>query len=94
MDKPKFRTGEMVITPAAIAALDRNGDRFELDRLMARHLAGDWGEMSDEDKRSNDDGLKTDDRLHSAYSLKDGTKIWIITECDRSVTTALLPEDY
>ena len=30
----------------------------------------------------------------SAYELRDGTRIWIITEADRSVTTILLPEEY
>jgi hypothetical protein len=28
------------------------------------------------------------------YELLDGTRIWIITEADRSVTTILLPEEY
>jgi hypothetical protein len=40
------------------------------------------------------DTLKEGTRLLSAYHLKDGTKIWIITEWDRSATTVLLPEDY
>jgi hypothetical protein len=30
----------------------------------------------------------------SSYELRDGTRIWIITEADRSVTTILLPEEY
>jgi len=30
-------------------------------------------------------------RVFSAYELRDGTRIWIITEADRSVTTILLP---
>jgi hypothetical protein len=30
----------------------------------------------------------------SAYRLGNGTKILIITEVDRSVTTVLLPEEY
>jgi hypothetical protein len=33
-------------------------------------------------------------RVFSAYELLDGTRIWIITETDRSVTTILLPEEY
>ncbi len=33
-------------------------------------------------------------RVFSAYELRDGTRIWIITEGDRSVTTILLPEEY
>jgi len=28
------------------------------------------------------------------HALKTGTRIWIITEADRSVTTVLLPQDY
>jgi hypothetical protein len=33
-------------------------------------------------------------RVFSAYELRDGTRIWIITEADRSVTTVVLPEEY
>jgi hypothetical protein len=33
-------------------------------------------------------------RILSAYHLKDGTKIWIITEADRSSTCILLPSEY
>jgi hypothetical protein len=32
--------------------------------------------------------------VFSAYELRDGTRIWIFTEADRSVTTILLPEEY
>jgi hypothetical protein len=30
----------------------------------------------------------------SAYTVSDGTKMWIITAADRSATTILLPEEY
>jgi len=34
-------------------------------------------------------------RLMSVYLLPDGqTRIWVITEADRSVTTILLPDEY
>jgi hypothetical protein len=33
-------------------------------------------------------------RVFSAYELRDGVRIWIITEADRSVTTILLPGEY
>jgi hypothetical protein len=32
--------------------------------------------------------------LLSAYTLSNGTRIWIITEADRSATTLLLPSEY
>jgi hypothetical protein len=33
-------------------------------------------------------------RLFSVYTSTSGTRFWIITEADRSVTTVLLPDDY
>jgi hypothetical protein len=46
------------------------------------------------DMKANAEALKEGTRLLSAYHLRDGVKIWVITEWDRSVTTALLPEEY
>jgi hypothetical protein len=43
---------------------------------------------------ANEDALGNERRILSAYTLKTGAKIWIITEADRSVTTILRPEDY
>ena len=61
---------------------------------MSRHVAGDWGEVGPADAAENELSLKEGLRLMSVYSLKNGTKIWVITEADRSATTFLLPEDY
>lgn len=33
-------------------------------------------------------------RLLSAYRLRSGEILWVITEANRSVTTLLLPQDY
>jgi hypothetical protein len=40
--------------------------------------------------------LATGERLFSSYDIdaEDETRLWIITEADRSVTTLLLPSDY
>jgi hypothetical protein len=44
---------------------------------------------------ANNEALKEGTRLLSAYMLRDGTtKIWVITEADRSATTILLPDEY
>jgi len=61
---------------------------------LRRHLDGDWGDLCDEDRRSNDVALKNGDRLFSSYRVSDDLKLWIITEWDRSVTTLLLPSEY
>ncbi|MGA2440837.1 MAG: plasmid related protein, partial [Tepidisphaeraceae bacterium] len=62
--------------------------------LIERHRHGDWGAVSAEDWAANDRALADGERIVSAYCLKDGTKIWLITEADRSVTTFLLPDEY
>jgi len=47
------------------------------------------------DRRANDRALIDGTRLLSAYVLRDGrTRIWIITEADRTATTVLRPEEY
>jgi len=65
----------------------------EVYMLLARHMMGDWGDMSKDDKDTNDQALVSGDRLFSSYITSKG-KVWIITEADRSVTTALLPSEY
>lgn len=57
-------------------------------------MTGDWGDLCEEDRQANEDALNRDLRLLSSYSDRNGTKFWIITEADRSLTTILLPEDY
>ncbi|MBP5718171.1 MAG: hypothetical protein J6X53_04235, partial [Abditibacteriota bacterium] len=61
---------------------------------LKRHLSGDWGDLSEGDKRLNDEAVKDGDRIFSAYHAPDGTKFWVITESDRSATTFLLPDEY
>jgi len=88
-----FPLGQIVATPAALAALEKSGQNSA--EFLDRHSKGDWGdELGEEDKKANDEALTIGERLLSAYKLDDGVKIWIITERDRSVTTILLPDDY
>jgi hypothetical protein len=88
----RFPLGQIVSTPGALDAFSRVGqDAWE---LIVRHVAGDWGELDEEDQRENELSLRKGCRILSAYRLTDGTKIWIITEADRSSTCILLPEEY
>ena len=61
---------------------------------VIRHSQGDWGDLGDEDCKSNDEAIAHQMRLFSQYKTSDGTKFWIITEWDRSCTTILLPNEY
>jgi hypothetical protein len=54
----------------------------------------DPGSLGAEDQLQNLRGVREGTRVFSAYELRDGTRIWIITEADRSVTTISLPEEY
>ena len=90
--RPQFRLGQTLATPGALAALKKSGDA--LGELLERHRCGDWGETCPEDAQTNEDALRGGGRVFSVYRLRDGTKIWIITEADRAATTALLPDEY
>ena len=87
-----FELGRIVATPGALEAFREAGE-LEFPYLM-KHLLGDWGEVDPNDRRANDKALKDGTRVLSAYTLADGTRIWIITEADRSSTCLLLPSEY
>jgi len=93
----RFSLGQVVATPGALEALQRN-NTTGVDYLR-RHASGDWGIVCKEDKQANEEALKTGARLMSAYFLPDETKLWIITEATddsgvRAATTLLLPDEY
>lgn len=85
-----FPLGQTVITPNAAASVEH----ADVLAALRRHASGDWGELGEEDRAANDRALVEGTRLLSAYRARNGTRFWIITEADRSVTTILLPEDY
>jgi hypothetical protein len=87
-----FPLGQVVATPGALSAFAEAEEEY-LPYLL-RHACGDWGTISPEDVQANDEALEEGERLLSAYRLPGGTKIWIITEADRSSTCILLPEEY
>jgi hypothetical protein len=87
---PKFPLGQLVATPAVLDALTHE----DIQTALKRHLSGDWGDVCEEDRAENDLSLERGFRLLSVYQGKNGTKFWIITEADRSVTTVLLPSNY
>jgi hypothetical protein len=88
----RFPLGQTCATLGALEALsDAEQDAAE---FLHRHQAGDWSEMSEEDKRENEFSVDKDLRIFSAYHTSKGEKIWVITESDRSATTILLPQEY
>jgi hypothetical protein len=95
---PRFDLGPIISTPGALDALQRNA--MSGLELLARHARGEWGELCDEDKQANDSAIQTGARIMSAYTLPDGTKIWLITDAEiddqhhRQSSVFLLPTEY
>lgn len=85
-----FNPGRFLATPGVV-------ETFSTDfvfQCISRHLNCDWGDVCPEDAQENDFSTEEGFRIVSAYHHPDGKKLWIITEADRSATTALLPEEY
>ena len=87
-----FPLGRVLATPGALHALQTAN--AEPLHYLARHAAGDWGDLDAEDRAANERALCTGERILSAYQLADGQRLWVITEADRSATTILFPDEY
>ena len=88
----KFPLGRVVATPGALTALEEaNQNPFE---FLARHQAGDWGELCEEDQKENEFSVQNGFRILSAYRTRNNVKLWVITEADRSGTCLLLSQEY
>ena len=85
-----LRLGHIVATPNALQSITQD----DILAGIQRHQAGDWGDISDEDRMANDQALVEGTRILSVYRSANGTIFWIVTEADRSSTTVMLPEDY
>lgn len=88
--RTKFLLGQIVSTANVLSQVSTE----EILSALSRHVRGDWGDLDPEDRQTNENALLRGGRLFSSYQSSQGIKFWIITEWDRSVTTALLPEDY
>lgn len=87
-----FPLGALVLTAGVDRLMRENG--FDPLPYFRRHARGDWGDLCEDDRRTNDAALKNGGRLFSSYQVAPDLKLWIITEWDRSETTLLLPDEY
>ncbi len=86
----RFEPGTVVATVGAMQV----ASRFQIHELLRRHLAGDWGDVSPDDAKANEDGVRFGERILSSYKTESGEKLWVLTEADRSATTVLTPGEY
>lgn len=96
MNRPLFSLGRIVSTPGVLAKCKTP----HMIACLKQHVCGNWGELCEEDRRTNIEAVTQGRRILSVYpndpSAINGARevFWIITEADRSVTTFLLPEEY
>ena len=86
---PRFPLGRLLQTPGVQASIP--GDA--LAAALARHITGDFGDLCPEDVATNELAIEDGAQILSCYQ-HDGNKFYIITDPDRSRTTALLPSEY
>ena len=93
-----FSIGQCVATPGVLEALQVAGIS-PLD-LLARHVQGDWGDLSQDDLEANNQALVDGSRILSAYELPgQDQKVWIITEAvgdggQRASSCILMADEY
>lgn len=93
MSDIKFDKGTVVSTTAAMAVFDP----VTMAICLERHIRGDWGDIYEDDRVTNEEGIRDGERIMSVYKF-DSKELWIITDAadeeGKRVTTFLLPEDY
>lgn len=65
MNDMKFQLGRLLATPGALEAIAAS-DESAAD-FLARHAAGDWGDVDAEDAAANEAALLDGSRLLSVY---------------------------
>jgi hypothetical protein len=91
----KFDYGQVMVTRGVHARMSDDQEfSLYIHCSLTRHFSGDWGDLCEEDRETNESALLEGYRLFSSYKQKGMPSIWIITEADRSVTTILFPDEY
>jgi hypothetical protein len=81
-----FTLGEIVITPEA----ERLMTMLSINpaSLLLRHVTGDWGDASDDQKRTNEEAVREGGRVLSVYG-SGRRRLYVMTNAERSTTTIL-----
>lgn len=88
--KPMFELGQIVTTRTIAESVEPS----KVASMIRNHVTGDFGILENDDIDMNKAAIKNgDDRILSAY-IANGSKIYVITEWDRSYTTVLFANEY
>ena len=84
----KFVLGELVITSAALQAVPAE----EIYRGIDRHVCGDFGLVSAEERAANEDGLRRGLPVRSMFRARNGIVFCVETTGNRLQTRIFLKE--
>lgn len=93
--KTRFLPGEILYSYKIDARVDKD-EKFRdfISDCLFRHVTGDWGDLSEQNKSENEYSLGKYLRIFSSYNYQNDEKVWIVTEADRQHTTVLFPDEY
>ena len=86
----RFPLGEVSTTRSAFERLHALG--LAPADLIARHQAGDWGDVDDRNRARNEESLCKEKRFLSSYDIEE-ERFWVLTTASPSRTMAFLPGD-
>lgn len=104
--KLRFPVGRMTATKTIVEDMTQNATFKDfIEKCLERHVTGDWGDLDEESKISNEKATEANDpgKILSSYDIPEylmvpymrpDNKIWIITEWDRTIATILYPSEY
>lgn len=97
MNNRIFGIGKLFVTRTIKDEMEKNETfMYFVQMSLIRYVQGDFGELSEDDMRANEEALEYGNRIMGVYKNPDDESktIWFITEADRSITTILFPEEY
>lgn len=92
---PKFNLGKTTVTFFARLAIERSAQ--DVEKILNQHQKGNWGDVTPEEKKQNDEIVKGKDKnkkILSAYETEMSEIIWIVTDLGKRQTIVFLPHEY
>lgn len=83
-----FEPGDCMLTPSARALLD--ACQQPPAEFIHRHLTGDWGQLSEEERQANEVAICQHLPVRSTYRTRNGASIVVLTAADRASTTIMV----
>lgn len=69
-----FALGQVVSTPKVLVFAEKY--QIDLLQLLYRHQTGDWGNLDEQDKESNEEALINNTRIFSSYSISEDNLVY------------------